>query len=142
MRFSLALCLALAACHGTSTPVTGHALVDDAGCQVGCDKCPIGSTCISAPYQPVCLAPCTSDGDCATGDLCAALDLPGYTLSPVCVSPAMPMLCEPRACSVAPRCQDATTLLRPLPKQYDGKACGWEVVPCVSSCDAATAQCT
>jgi hypothetical protein len=136
---ALVLLVAVAGCPSVSTPPTGRSY-DDAGCQIGCDRCPPLAVCITAPYQPACLAPCQTSSDCAKGQLCGVVatdDMP----PPTCLAPATLKWCDPppHPCNVQQTCRDPQTLLRPLP--FLDQICGWEVVHCDSSCDLATGSC-
>ncbi len=134
----LVVALGLAGCPGTPIPVNGQVEYTDAGCRVGCDKCPINSFCVSAPYQHVCVERCTSSADCPSGQQCALLDLPNEH-STGCVTADRPAWCQMQPCNVQRKCRDSFTLLQPLP--YSDLVCGWEVIPCKSGCDLTTAQC-
>jgi Cys-rich repeat protein len=110
----------------------------DAGCRIGCDKCGPNSFCVSAPYNVACVQKCTNDSQCSSGFLCALIN--GFpTAETGCVSPDRPVWCSMEPCNIQAKCRDANTLLRPLP--FSDAVCGWEIVPCVSGCDATTAQC-
>lgn len=141
MRFAFLLAaLALAGCpDGTQPPVTSD--FDDAGCKITCDKCPDGTTCVTLPYDPVCLVDCDSDGTCPGGGVCAKLQLPGLGVanqSPMCVVPLRVTACEVQTCDIAPMCQDDQTLLTPLTFK---NICGWQLQHCDSGCDSANGTC-
>jgi hypothetical protein len=128
-------------CSGSSAPVSGNPTYDDAGCRIGCSKCPGNSWCVSTPYQPACLAPCSEPGVCP-GGICAILDSPDLDsepAQPLCLMARSLTQCRPVACAIVPRCRDAQTLMRPL--AFKDQICGWELVRCETGCDSATAQC-
>jgi hypothetical protein len=130
-----------AACNGASTRPTGP-LVDDGGCQIGCDHCAPLAACVSTPYQPACVLPCAGPGGCDSGGLCVILDgadLGDDAPQPVCVSANTLRPCRSLSCHIEPRCRDAQTLLRPL--AFKDQICAWELVRCDSGCDSTTAQC-
>jgi hypothetical protein len=138
---ALAIALLAPACNGASTPPTGHVL-DDAGCQIGCDHCAPLAWCVSTPYQPACLETCDSPGACPGGGVCAILDAPDLDEEPpqpVCVARTTLQQCRSLTCAITSRCRDAQTLLRPL--AFKDQICGWELVRCDSGCDASIAQC-
>jgi hypothetical protein len=140
-----ALCLSiglfgLTGCPSSSAKFIGE-IYDDAGCQEGCDRCPPLAVCISAPYQPACLSPCSTVADCASGQMCAKLDSSPESFN-VCVGGAGGVLtyCSvPATCDRPAMCQDANTLLTPLPNL--ARICGWAVTHCDSGCDSTTAKC-
>ena len=130
--------VALSGCPGSNGGFVGH-IYDDGGCQVGCDRCAPMALCVSAPYKPACLAQCSSNADCNIGQTCARLNLPEQ-VSSVCLNADSLPTCETLpACNLTPQCQDAQTLLTPLP--FSARICGWAVTPCDSGCDFATAKC-
>jgi hypothetical protein len=140
MRFCLALLVvvAFAGCPGAGQPINGQVMYTDAGCRVGCDKCPVNTFCVSAPYDNVCVQHCFTTSDCLPGQKCALLNLPGL-YSTGCVTGARPSYCSPEPCNIQRKCKDSKTLLIPL--DYSDLVCGWEVVPCPNGCDLTASQC-
>jgi hypothetical protein len=130
----------LAGCPGSNAKFIGQ-IYDDAGCQIGCDRCAPLAVCVSAPYKPDCLVPCDTSSDCASGTMCAKLDSSPESFN-VCLGEGAPPLtyCNaPATCDRPAMCQDANTLLKPLPNL--AQICGWQVIHCDSGCDSTTAKC-
>jgi hypothetical protein len=131
----IAVAAALASCSSgpSQSNNTGY---DDAGCKIGCDKCPSQTLCVGTPYVPVCLVQCVTTADCDTG-ICAVLLNPGGVR--VCIGGSALVECRPVDCMNPPQCLNETTQLKPLPNSLS--ACGWEPIHCDSGCDSATGSC-
>ena len=116
-------------------PQSGGVGYDDMGCKLTCDKCPMQTLCVGAPYVPACLVQCQTTADCDSG-ICAII---GSSTAALRVCFGSLMLCEPTTCTNPQQCADPNTQLKPLPTA--GGICGWAVVHCDNGCDSATGSC-
>lgn len=127
-------------CSGPVSHPPDMAYPPAAQCATTCPACVTGETCFQPPFSAqlptFCARTCTSDGDCKTGETCAALFA---SLQPaVCISAGSPKGCGTTPvgwhCDLAPAsCKDANTLQKPF-THVDDLVCGWELVHCANGC--------
>lgn len=137
MRAALVVVAILVAGCGAANqpPGSGGSGYDQYGCKLSCDKCPLQTLCVPAPYVATCLVACSTTSDCDTGR-CAVIGALGGPS--VCLGTLN--LCDPpTACTFTPQCRDAMTALVALPPQF--QQCALEPVHCDSGCDSATGSC-
>ncbi len=115
-------------------------LAPSAQCPTTCPACASGEFCfqtsVVAELPAFCARGCTTDDDCKTGEICAALF--ASLQPPVCISAGSPKGCGTPSptwhCDQPPAsCKDANTLQKPF-SHTDDMVCGTELVHCANGC--------